>query len=296
MALPADKDPQIYSGFLKGISLFRDLTDAQRAALASRFELQSASEGTVLFEQGDPGDALFVVLEGEVEIYVVDHTGDKVSLLTAGKNDLFGELSVLDLGPRTATARAVVDSDLLMLRRKALFSFLRENPDAAVLLMQVMANRVRRSNEIIQHRIARSFNQEIEQKLSLMQKSAAKAAEFSGSFMFLWLNAILFAGWVIFNLGVVPGVPVFDPYPFGALAFFVSIEAIFLSIIVLIAQNLQAATDKIRNDIEYEVNLRAENEVTHLHGKVDSIRSEMLSRLHRIEKAVVGLNEKNLKV
>ena len=105
-----------------------------------------------------------------------------------------------------------------------------------------------------------------------------------GSITFLAINAIWFTAWIFLNIGIVPGVTPFDPFPFGFLTMSVSLEAIFLSIIVLLAQNLQGSRDRIRGDLEYEINLKAELEIAHLHTKVDLMHAEILARLHRLGK------------
>jgi uncharacterized membrane protein len=87
-------------------------------------------------------------------------------------------------------------------------------------------------------------------------------------------------------MDLVPGLPAFDPFPFGLLTMAVSLEAIFLSIFVLISQNRMAAKDRIRADIEYDVNLKAELEVAHLHEKMDRLQGDVLARLARIERSV----------
>ena len=98
------------------------------------------------------------------------------------------------------------------------------------------------------------------------------------------LNAGLFLVWIVLNLDFVPFVKAFDPFPFGLLTMAVSLEAIFLSIFVLISQNRQAAKDRVRSDIEYDVNLKAEMEIAHLHEKLDHMHAEMLSRLDLLKK------------
>mgnify|MGYP001579051718 FL=1 len=108
--------------------------------------------------------------------------------------------------------------------------------------------------------------------------------------MHYFVNAAMFLIWITANIllasGAVPGAHAFDPFPFGLLTMAVSLEAIFLSIFVLLAQNLQAAKDHIRSDIEYQVNLKAELEVAQLHEKVDDLHAEVLARLHNLEKAL----------
>src|SRR5947209_19082979 len=99
---------------------------------------------------------------------------------------------------------------------------------------------------------------------------------------FLMVNAVWFIIWILINTFDL-GLPRFDPYPFGLLTMIVSLEAIFLSCFVLISQNRQAEKDHVRSDVEYEVNIKAELEVAHLHEKTDRIYTEMLERFVAIE-------------
>src|SRR5262249_37472820 len=143
---------------------------------------------------------------------------------------------------------------------------------------------LRASAEQLRHTASRNVNEEMEDRRTLVQKSADWIAEFSGSMTFLNLNAVVFLVWIVGNTDLVPHVPSFDPFPFGLLTMAVSLEAIFLSIFVLISQNRMAAKDRIRADIEYDVNLKAELEVAHLHEKVDRLTGVLLARLARIER------------
>ena len=119
-------------------------------------------------------------------------------------------------------------------------------------------------------------------------KAADWISEFSGSLPFLFIHCGLFFAWIVLNSGPLSRVSFgsFDPFPYGLLTMCVSLEAIFLSVIVLLSQNRQAAKDRIRDDIEYDATLKAELEISHLHEKVDRMQSALLSRLQRIESAV----------
>jgi uncharacterized membrane protein len=111
-------------------------------------------------------------------------------------------------------------------------------------------------------------------------------AEFSGSITFLMLHVGFFAGWILLNVTIVPHAPMFDPFPFGLLTMVVSLEAIILSVFVLLSQNRQVAKDRIRSDVEYDVNLKAELEVAHLHEKVDrlgAVASDTAARMRHLE-------------
>lgn len=264
--------------------LFALLDEDERRALAERMTSVCFQSGETIFNFGDPGDALYLVGTGKVELFLRDKTGDKITFLVAEKGELFGEISCFDLGPRTTCAQVVEDCELLMLEREDLIQFLHSKPDAALDLLAVTGRRLREANQLLIGRVSRNANVEIEQHLTRLQKVANFIAEYSGSMQFLVLNGLFFFIWIILNLGLVPAIEPFDPYPFGLLTMAVSLEAIFLSIFVLLAQNLQAAKDRLRGDIEYEINLKAELEVAELHEKVDLLHSEILKRLHSLER------------
>ena len=116
-------------------------------------------------------------------------------------------------------------------------------------------------------------------------KVADWISEFSGSLPFLFIHIGLFFVWIVLNVGpLAPPFGGFDPFPFGLLTMCVSLEAIILSVFVLLSQNRQVARDRVRNDIEYEVNLKAELEIAHLHEKFDHLHAELLQRLTKIER------------
>src|SRR6185436_14087586 len=200
--------------------------------------------------------------------------------------DVFGELSLLDGGPRTASVVATQDLEALRVNRANLDHFLQRHPAATLDLLTAMGRRLRATSEKLRHTASRNVNEEMEDKRSAVQKAADWIAEFSGSIAFLVIHIVLFTGWIVANTGWIPGVPVFDPFPYGLLTMSVSLEAIFLSVFVLLSQNRQAAKDRIRSDIEYDVNLKAELEIAHLHEKMDHLTGEMARRLAAIEQSV----------
>jgi uncharacterized membrane protein len=265
------------------------LDDKDRAELAADLDVVHFPAGRVLFNYGDPGDSLYVIRSGEVEVFFKDDTGARIVLDTARAGDVFGELSLLDGGPRTASVVATQDLEALRVDRAHLDHFLQRHPAATLDLLTAMGRRLRATAEKLRHTASRNVNEEIEDKRTAVQKAADWIAEFSGSIAFLVLHIVVFTGWIVANLGWIPGVPVFDPFPYGLLTMCVSLEAIFLSVFVLLSQNRQAAKDRIRSDVEYEVNLKAELEVAHLHEKVDHLTAETARRLAVIEQALARL-------
>ena len=270
---------------LAGIKFFELLGEGDRNDLAGVIDYLKLAQGEPLFRVGDPGDSLFVVCSGAIELSITDTAGQKIVLTTAQEGDLFGEVALLDSGPRTATAVALEESELLMLDRGDLFLLFQKKPEAALHMLAAMGTMVRKADELLRTRISRNVNEEVEEQLTVFQKAADWIAGFSGGMPFLALNTIWFMVWIAVN--TLPlGVAAFDPYPFGLLTMIVSLEAIFLSIFVLISQNRLAQKDRVRADVDYEVNVKAELEVAHLHDKVDRIYEKMLERFVRLEKNI----------
>ena len=262
------------------VPLFKLLSDDERADLERVFDRREAAPGETIFSLGEPGDSLYIVLSGSIELFVKDNTGAKIVLTVCEPGEVFGELSLFDGGARTATAICLEPATLLVLDRDDLLAFLRRHPDAALDLLTTMGQRMRGADEMLRRRVARNINEEMQIRSTTLEKIADLIAEFSGSITFLFLNAAAFFLWILWNS--LPFLPHFDPYPFGFLTMVMSVEAIFLSIFVLISQNRQSAKDRLRADAEYEVNLKAELEITHLHEKVDFLTEELLARLPRV--------------
>jgi len=271
------------------VGFFSLLGSKERTTLTSMFKVLPLRAGHVLFRFGDPGDTFYVVKTGLVELSTQDHGGSKIVLAICGPESFFGELSLFDGGARTATATALEDSALLVLSRDKLITFLEQNPSAAINMITVMGQRIRNTGNLLRQRVTRNANEESEDRRTLSEKVADNIARICGSMSFLLLHVFLFAFWIAWNIEPIYhsginwfGRGTFDPFPFGLLAMTVSVEAIILSTCLLISQNRQAAKDRIRSDIEYEVNLKAELEVAHLHEKIDHMHAEILARLHKL--------------
>ena len=274
--MPAD------AALLTEIPFFNFLDESERVTLAAQLEEVQIPEGQVLFNYGEPGDCLYVIRSGKAEVFFKDDTGNRIVLEIAGTGDVVGELSLLDGGPRTASVVVTETLDALRLDRADLDQFLRRHPAAAIDLLGAMGRRLRVSAERLRHTASRNVNLAAEDNRTAVQKAADWIADFSGSIPFLLLHFAFFAGWILMNVSLIPGAPMFDAYPFGLLTMIVSLEAIFLSVFVLLSQNRQAAKERIRGDIEYEVNIKAEMEVAHLHEKVDLLNANTADSAARI--------------
>src|SRR5919202_2429763 len=265
-----------------GIDLFEMLDEEDKIALAGVIDYEKLEAGQTLFQTGDPGEPLFLVHSGEIELYIKDTAGQKIVLTIARPGEMFGELALLDSGPRSATALALMDSGLLVLDRDDLLLLFQKRPDAALHMLAAMSGMTRKADQLLRTRVSRNVNEEVQENLGVLQKIADWLAWFSGSMPFLISHTVWFATWILLNTLILPNP--FDPFPFGLLTMIVSLEAIFLACFVLISQNRQAQKDKVRSDIEYDVNLKAELEVAELHQKTDHLHEEMLRRFSNLEK------------
>lgn len=111
-------------------------------------------------------------------------------------------------------------------------------------------------------RVIKSFEAKANSNRTLAEQAADFITARFGSMTFLGINIAWFLIWIIANIGLIPGIKSFDPFPFGLLTMVVSLEAIFLSIIVLISQNRAARIDDLREEIDLQINTIAEEEIT----------------------------------
>jgi len=269
------------ASLLGGVTLFRSMDDEERHALAAVMELRAVRAGETVFRQGDQGDSLLCVVEGQLDTVVKDNAGQDIVLAAVGAGDVVGEMSMLDGRPRSATVRCTEDAKLLVLERGDLLRVLPRSPHLALDMMGEMAARARKVDDLLRSRVSRNVNEEVAERRTAVERVADAIAAFSGSIPFLVLHAGWFALWIGWNT---LGPHHFDPFPFGLLTMVVSLEAIFLSVFVLISQSREAAKERVRSDIEYDVNVKAEMEVAALHEKLDRLHEQIVERLRRMGK------------
>ncbi|MEO6194347.1 MAG: DUF1003 domain-containing protein [Thermoanaerobaculia bacterium] len=276
------------AALLAGVPFFQYLDADERAVLARHLDEVCVPAGQLVFQMNDPGGTLFVIRKGAVEVFLTDATGERVVLETPGAGEVFGEISFLDGGSRTASVLVIEDLDALAVDRDDLSHLFRAHPEAGLDIIAAMGKRLRRSVELLRNTASRNVNAEMADRRTAVERAADWIAAFSGSITFLMLHVVFFAAWIGLNTNWLPGwkPPMFDPFPFGLLTMVVSLEAIILSVFVLLSQNRQVAKDRIRGDIEYEVNLKAELEIAQLHEKMDRLHVEALRRLEEVHRCV----------
>jgi len=255
---------------LSNIPLFSKLNAAELADLTGLLKEREVAHQQPVFWIGDEGSDFYVVQDGRLAVSYPDEMGHHVTIAVLGAGDFFGEISLLDAGPRTATVRAEDDSRLYVLSRQDFLEFLKRNPSASVHILTVLGQRQREM--LLKMRGLKNVNEAIEERTTAWQRISDVIATVSASQWFVLLHVIWFGAWMVYN--VMAKEPP-DPYPYGLLTMIVSLEAIFLSIFVLVSQNRAGEKDRIRADLDYQVNLKAHLEVMQLHRKIDRIEQTM---------------------
>jgi uncharacterized membrane protein len=260
-------DPSI----LNEVEHLRDLGTEDKLALAEKIDLLRYSAGQLVFSYGDPGHALYIVRSGEVEIFLRNDQGEKIVLETSRPGGIFGEISLLDDGPRTAWVSASGEVELLRLDREHFEDYVRQHTPAALNLLSVAARRLRKADDYIRRTVTRNVNDVAAEQGTILTRLADAVPSFTGSIGSLVFHILFFALWIAVNLGLIGHRKAFDAYPFQFLSFMVSLEAIFLSLFVLTSQNRQSKRDRIRADIEFETSVNTELRISYLHEKIDKL-------------------------
>jgi CRP/FNR family transcriptional regulator, cyclic AMP receptor protein len=256
---------------IRNIPLFAKLPDDQLLELSGMLKSHEFGKAQPIFWVGDEGSDFFIVQVGRVTLTYPDEQGREITLADIGPGQFFGEISLLDGGPRTATARAQTDCMLMSLDRADFIRFLEQRPLAAGHIVSVLGARQREMLDKL--RGVRNVNQVIAESTTGWQRIADKIAAVSASQAFVLLHICWFGAWMLYN--VIRGEHAPDPYPFGLLTMIVSLEAIFLSIFVLVSQNRSGEKDRVRADLDYQVNLKAQHEIMQIHQKIDRLQESM---------------------
>jgi uncharacterized membrane protein len=259
---------------LKQVPLFSLMDADALAAVRALMTTYTYAPGQVILREGERGNAFHVVVQGQVQILVQDASGHELIVDDIGVGGFFGELSMLTGEPRSVRAKAIDQVTTLVLHRVEFFTFLQQHPQTSIEVLMTLGQRLHRTDKLLRQTVSRNVNELADERLTLGQRIADTIAEFSGSIAFLGFNGLFFAIWLLWNQPWIPA-DHFDPFPFGLLTMIVSLEAIFLSIFLLVSQNRQAAKDRLAATIDHQVNMKAEIEVGLLLSRVDDLERSL---------------------
>jgi uncharacterized membrane protein len=272
---------------LRSIPMFEGLSDDDLAILADRMSERRLRAGEKVFDQGDRGTEMFIVVEGQVNIHLPGEASRRVSLMNVGRGGHFGELALFDDKPRSATAQATTDTVLLELSRETLSGYVERRPRAALPILATLAERLRETYTMISDRAAKNAVEEIEKNLGWGDRLADKVAELNGSWSFLLALVGLIAIWGLTNAPFVRG-GVFDPYPFVFFNLLLQVVVALQGPLIVMSQNRQTLKDRATAETDFKVNLKNEVNVETIVRELGEFRAEASERLERLEQLRAG--------
>jgi uncharacterized membrane protein len=268
---------------LRSVPLFASLDDDAARDLRNLLSEKAVAQNTRLFRQGDNGDAMYLIESGRVRISLRDDDKQEVTLAELAQGDFFGEMSIIDGRQRSADAQVIEDSRLAVLSREAFLSFVRKKPDVALEMLSALTDRLRRTDELLRSRVSRNVNEEEKARLTLADRAADLIAEFGGSWKFIGVSIALIIFWIIFNSYVL--IRGFDPAPYQMLNLVLAVIAGMQAPIIMMSQNRQGEKDRLRADLDYQVNLKNELSLSEVLRRLDVLESERLPKLFEEMKA-----------
>lgn len=263
--------------------MFDELSPTDLEALAARLAERNFAPGETVFSAGERGAAIYIVLTGQVEIFLPPQKpgGEAVLLKDLGPGQVFGELSLFDDKPRSASVKALTASTLLVLTREDLIEHLGRSKAAAVVLLGELAERLRETNALLSQRAAANVVKEIEQSLTFGQRLADKVAELNGSWAFISAIIGLTVFWSVANR-LLP--KPFDDYPY---VFFNLVLAIVVTLqgpLIVMSQNRQSLKERAQAENDYRVNLKNELNIERLLADVAAFREDAQRRFDALER------------
>jgi CRP/FNR family cyclic AMP-dependent transcriptional regulator len=261
---------------IRSVPLFASLDDRAASELRDLLRTQDKDADTTLFAAGDAGDAMYLIESGRVRISVTDADNKRIVLAELARGDFFGEMAIIDGQKRSADATVLERARLAVLSRENFLRFINHNPGVALEMLSATFSRLRHTDKMLQQRVSRNVNEEQEKRATIGDRAADSIAEFGGSWKFISATAFFMSGWVLLNLILSKS---FDPYPYVFLLFVLNILQAFQAPIIMMSQNRQGSKDRLRADLDYQVNLKNEIALNEVLRRLDVLESERLPLL-----------------
>jgi uncharacterized membrane protein len=260
---------------LRQVPLFESLDDETAGEFCKLLETLDCEARKVLFRAGDVGDAMYLIERGKVRISVQATDGRELTLTELGRGEFFGEMALLDGQRRSANAVVAEEARLAVLSREHFLSFMRRNPNVALEMLTALANRLRHTDELLRHSVTRNVNVEEAAQRTLADRAADIIAEFGGSWKFIISAVLVFNLWVLANSWLLADRP-FDVYPYLLLSTVINMLAILQAPIILMSQNRQSHKDRLRSEIDYQINLKNELALNEILQRLKTLEQDCL--------------------
>ena len=262
-------DPALF----ENIPIFSLLDADERAVLAEQVELRKFAPRQRIYRAGDPGQKAYVLLSGRVQVVMIDEDHQEVVIDTPGRGEIFGMASMLSAAPHQTTAVALEDTATIEIARNDIETLLQRKPMAGLDMLTMAGQQFRLAQDLVRARAARNPNEVIAETLTIGDQLADAVARFGGSWRFIISFGVVLAAWVIVN--IILATRAWDPYPFILLNLFLSMLAAVQAPIIMMSQNRQDAKDRLRSELDFAVNRKAEMEITQLAAKLNRVEDRL---------------------
>jgi len=244
---------------LKHVPLFGLLDDDELSVLAGQVELVQFDPRERIYKIGDEGVRAYVIVSGSVEVVTVDEDGQEVVVDQPAPGQFFGFASMIDGTPHQTSAVALEATECIEVDRNDISILLQRKPMAGMDLLTTLGRQFHASHQLVRVRSSRHPNDIIEEEFTLGDRVADSVAKFGGSWSFIITFGVVLIVYTSTNLKL--GRSAWDPYPFILLNLFLSMLAAIQAPVIMMSQNRQDTKDRLRGELDYDVNRRAESEI-----------------------------------
>ena len=252
---------------LKSIPLFSLLDDDETAVLAGQVEVKMFAPRERIYKAGDSGGQAYVLISGAAQVTTVDEDHQEVVVDEPGRGDFFGFASMLEQTPHQTSAVALVECECLEVSRNDIAVLLERKPLAGMDLLTTLGRQFHAAQQLVRLRATRNANEIIEKQETVGEHIADVVAGFGGSWTFIITFAVVLSAYTIVNVWL--DRKAWDPYPFILLNLFLSMLAAIQAPVIMMSQNRQDTKDRLRSELDFDVNRRAETEIQGLARKLN---------------------------
>ncbi len=254
---------------LRQVPLFALLDDEETAVLAGQVEVKTFAPRQRIYKIGDPGERAYVLVSGSVRVTTVDEDHQEVIVDQPAQGEFFGFASMLEQTPHQTNAVAQEEAVCLEVDRHDISILLERKPLAGMDMLTVLGRQFHASQQLVRVRAARNPNEVIEEEETFGERIADTVASFGGSWTFIIAFAIVLIAYSSTN--VMLHNRAWDPYPFILLNLFLSMLAAIQAPVIMMSQNRQDKKDRLRGELDYDVNRRSESEIQGLARKMNML-------------------------
>ena len=258
---------------LRNIPLFALLDDEELAVLATQVELRTFAARQRIYRAGDKGERAYILLSGSVNVTIIDEDQQEVLLADPAPGEFFGFASMLESTPHHTSAITLTETELLEVDRNDITVLITKKPLAGMDMMTVLARQFHAAQQLVRDRASRNANDIIESESTFGERIADRVASFGGSWTFIISFGVVLSIYTAINV-VLRG-KAWDPYPFILLNLFLSMLASIQAPVIMMSQNRQDMKDRLRGELDYNVNRRAEAEIQNLSRKLHLLTDKL---------------------